>query len=100
MRASLTDDNAAYVNSDKQNVQIIFEQCLRVCFKMQEDAISSGFACILRRFSAGLLAASQGKSTQKCRQRRRNCASGIFETHSSYANFGRHYLEVWTTVYA
>ncbi len=25
---------------------------------------------------------SQGKSTQKCRQRRRNCASGILETHS------------------
>jgi len=46
MRASLTDDNAAYVNSDKQNVQI------------------------------------------------------IFETHSSYTNFGRHYLEVWTTVNA
>ena len=54
----------------------------RVCFKMQEEAISSGFACISRRFSAGLLAASQGKSTQKCRQRRRNCASGILETHS------------------
>jgi len=61
MRASLTDDNAAYVNSYKQNVQIIFEQCVIVCFKMQEDAISSGFACISRRFSAGLLAASQGK---------------------------------------
>ena len=25
---------------------------------------------------------SQGKSTPKCRQRRRNCASGILETHS------------------
>ena len=79
---------------------------------MQGDAISSGFACISRRFSAGLVGSSarksvqwtdfsengsadprrtgrqapepsQGKSTQKCRQRRRNCASGILETHSS-----------------
>ena len=50
----------------------------RVCFKMQGDAVSSGFACI----SAGLLAASQGKSTQKCRQRRRKCTSCILETHS------------------
>jgi hypothetical protein len=50
---------------------------------MQGDAISSGFACISRRFSAGLLAASQGKSTPKGRQRRRNCASGIFETDSN-----------------
>ena len=115
----------------------------RVCFKMQGDAISSGFACISRRFSAGLVGssarktlqwrvfsgtsarktvqwtvfsgtsawktvqwtvfsedgsadprltgrqtpeASQGKSTQKCRQRRRNCASGILETHSSNCN--------------
>ena len=49
---------------------------------MQGDAISSGFACISRRFSAGLVGLSQGKSTQKCRQRRRNCASGILETHS------------------
>ena len=29
------------------------------------------------------LVASQGKSTQKCSQRRRNCASGILETHSN-----------------
>ena len=49
---------------------------------MQEDAVSSGLGCISRRFSAGLLAASQGKSTQKCRQRRRKCTSGILETHS------------------
>ena len=50
---------------------------------MQGDAISSGFACISRRFSAGLVELSQGKSTRKCRLRRRNCASGILETHSS-----------------
>ena len=56
---------------------------LRVCFKMQGDAISSGFACISRRFSAGLVGLSQGKSTPKCRQRRRNCTSGILETHSN-----------------
>ena len=47
---------------------------------MQGDAVSSGFACSLRRFSAGLVGLSQGKSTQKCRQRRRKCASGILET--------------------
>ncbi len=52
---------------------------------MQGDAISSGFACISRRFSAGLVELSQGKSTPKCRQRRRNCASGILETHSNPA---------------
>ncbi len=44
----------------------IFPGGIRVCFK-----------------SAGLVGLSQGKSTQKCRQRRRNCASGILETHSS-----------------
>ena len=49
---------------------------------MQGDAISSGFACISRRFSAGLVGLSQGKATQKCSQRRRKCASGILETHS------------------
>ena len=49
---------------------------------MQGDAISSGFACISRRFSAGLLAASQGKSTQKCSSRRRKCISPNLETHS------------------
>ena len=102
---------------------------LRVCFKMQGDAISSGFACISRRFSAGLVGSSarktlqwrvfsgssarksvqwtdfsengsadprrtgrqapepsQGKSTPKCRQRRRNCTSGILETRSNISS--------------
>ena len=36
----------------------------RVCFKMQEEAISSGFACISRRFSAGLLGSSARKTLQ------------------------------------
>ena len=49
---------------------------------MPGDAVSSGFGCISRRFSAGLVGLSQGKSTQKCSQRRRKCASGILETHS------------------
>ena len=65
----------------------------RVCFKMQGDAISSGFACISRRFSAGLVGLSQGKSTQKCRQRRRNCASGILETHSK--EIPHNWVVVW-----
>ena len=71
-------------SSGNQNNRIIL-RCtkIRVCFKMQGDAISSGFACISRRFSAGLVGLSQGKSTQKCRQSRRNCASGILETHSN-----------------
>jgi len=41
----------------------------RACFKMPGDAVSSGFDCISRRFSAGLVGLSQGKSTQKCSQR-------------------------------
>ena len=36
----------------------------RVCFKMQGDAISSGFACISRRFSAGLVGSSARKTLQ------------------------------------
>ena len=55
---------------------------IRVCFKMQGDAVSSGFGCISRRFPAGLVGLSQGKSTQECSQRCRKCASGILETHS------------------
>ena len=47
---------------------------------MLGDAVSSGYDCISRRFSAGLLAVNQGKPTQKCSQRRRKCASGILET--------------------
>ena len=47
---------------------------------MLGDAVSSGYDCISRRFSAGLLAVNQGKPTQKCSQRRQKCASGILET--------------------
>ena len=36
----------------------------RVCFKMQGDAISSGFACISRRFSLGLVGSSARKTLQ------------------------------------
>ena len=57
---------------------------IRVCFQMRGDAVSSGFGCISRRFPAGLVGLSQGESTQKCSQRRRKCASGILETHSSF----------------
>jgi len=47
---------------------------------MLGDTVSSGFDCISRRFSAGLLAVNPGKPTQECSQRRRKCASGILET--------------------
>ncbi len=59
----------------------------RLLHNEEGDAISSGFACISRRFSAGLVGLSQGKSTRKCRQRRRNCTSGILETHSNAKPF-------------
>ena len=42
--------------------------------------LSNGAAPPVER-GGRLLVASQGKSTQKCSQRRRNCASGILETH-------------------
>ena len=41
-----------------------FMVCSRVCFKMHGDAISSGFACISRRFSAGLVGSSARKTLQ------------------------------------
>ena len=50
---------------------------------MSGDAVSSVSGCNSRRFSAGLLDASQGKATQKCSLRRRKCASDILETHSN-----------------
>jgi hypothetical protein len=37
---------------------------IRVCFKMQGDAISSGFAGISRRFSADLVGSSARKTLQ------------------------------------
>ena len=58
--------------------------------KMQGDAVSSGFDCISRRFSAGLVGLSQGKSTQKCSQRRRNC-NGVSSQNALQA-FQKHTL--------
>ena len=71
-------------------------KCRKTQFRVDLLAFQGDFpqACWVRapgKLSSGEFSArtgrqapepSQGKSTQKCRQRRRNCASGILETHS------------------
>ena len=42
----------------------------------------SELGCSSRRFPAGLVALSQGESTQKCSPRRRKCILPNLETHS------------------
>ena len=41
--ASLTDDNAAYGDLDKQNVQIISEQCPRLKTACAENVLAQAF---------------------------------------------------------
>ena len=53
-----------------------------VCFQIPGDAVSRGFDRISRQFSKGSLAASRGKATRECSQKRRKCILPNSETPS------------------